>query len=139
MASGRRLSPRPLVGFGWRRGLRERSWLWRGFFQPRLSWYEVSSFRRVELPQRRAQRIQARGERKSVRLDGAPDCRRYRGELVAGEGKRSNSARRQLPRPRRKLYSCRGHRRRLARRVLLQTEKYESGLVRSSSPDRVNF
>ena len=38
--------------------------------------------RRVELSQRRAQRIKPRGVGKFVVLDGAPDLRRYRGELV---------------------------------------------------------
>ena len=68
---------RPLVDFGDRwflrrtiyRALRQRGWL-RG---------------RVELPQRCAQRIEARGVGKSVVFDGAPDCRCYRGELVVGE------------------------------------------------------
>jgi hypothetical protein len=41
------LLPRALVGFGWRRGLRGRSWL--------------EGQRRVESRQRRAQRIQAWG------------------------------------------------------------------------------
>ena len=41
--------------------------------------------RRVELPQRRAQRIQPRGMGKPVVLDGAPDCRRYCGVLVVRE------------------------------------------------------
>ena len=74
---GRLLSPRPLVGFGWRgflrrtlgRGLRVWGWLQR----------------RVEPRQRRAQRIKARGARKSVRLDGMSDCCGYGGELVVGE------------------------------------------------------
>jgi len=59
-ANGRRLSPRPLVGFGGRRGLRQRGWLWGC---------------RVELSQRRAQRVEARGVGKPVVFDGAPDCR----------------------------------------------------------------
>jgi hypothetical protein len=74
---GRLLSPRPLVGFGWRgflrrtlgRGLRVWGWLQR----------------RVEPRQRRAQRIKARGARKSVRLYGMSDCCGYGGELVVGE------------------------------------------------------
>ena len=59
----------PLVGFGWRRGLRERRWRWGC----------------LELSQRRAQRIEAWCVRVSVVFDGAPDCRRYRGKLVVGE------------------------------------------------------
>jgi hypothetical protein len=62
------LSPRALFGFGWRRCLR--GWLWG---------------RRVELSQCRAQRIEARGARKAVVFDGAPDGRRYRSELVVRE------------------------------------------------------
>ena len=68
-ANGRRLSPRPLVDFGRRRGLRERGRLWG----------------RLELSQRRAQRIEARGVGKSVVFDGAPDRRGYRGGFVGGE------------------------------------------------------
>ena len=41
---------------------------------------------RLELSQRRAQRIKARGVGESVVLYGAPDCRCYCGELVVGEG-----------------------------------------------------
>jgi hypothetical protein len=65
-----RLSPRPLVDFGWRRGLRGRSWL--------------EGQRRVEPRQRRAQRIQARGVGILVVLYEAPDGRGDRGQLVGG-------------------------------------------------------
>ena len=65
----RRLSPRPLIVFGVRRGLRERGWL----------------CGRLELSQRRAQRIEARCVGKPVVFDGAPDGRRHRGKLVVGE------------------------------------------------------
>jgi hypothetical protein len=64
-----RLSPRPLVSLGWGRGLRERGWL----------------CGRLELSQRRAQRIEPRRVGKPVVLDGAPDCRCRRGEFVVGE------------------------------------------------------
>ena len=40
---------------------------------------------RLELSQRRAQRIKARGVGKFVVFDGAPDCRGYRGKFVVGE------------------------------------------------------
>ena len=68
-SSGRRLSSSPLVDFGRRRGLRERGWL----------------CGRVELSQRRAQRIEPRGVGKSVVLYDAPDRRCYSGKLVVGE------------------------------------------------------
>ena len=58
-----------MIDFGWRRGLRERGWLWG----------------RLELSQRRAQRIEARGVGKSVVFDGAPDRRCCRSKLVVGE------------------------------------------------------
>jgi hypothetical protein len=51
-------------------GLRLRAWL---------------SSRCVELSQRRAQRIEARGVRKFVVFDCAPDCRGNSGKLVGGE------------------------------------------------------
>ena len=59
----------PACRLGWRRGLRLRGWLC-GRLKPR---------------QRGAQRVEARGARKAVVFDGAPDCRCYRGELVGGE------------------------------------------------------
>jgi hypothetical protein len=72
------LSPRPLVGFGWRRGLRGRRWL--------------EGQRRVEPRHRRAQRIQAWGVGISVAFDDATDCRCYRGQLVGGEVNRRHSS-----------------------------------------------
>ena len=65
-----RSAPRPLVGFGWRRGLPERGWLWS---------------RRVEPRKRRAQGVETWGVGISVAFDDAPDCRYHRGELVGGE------------------------------------------------------
>jgi hypothetical protein len=66
----------PLVGFGWRRGLRERRWGWGC----------------LELSQRRAQRIKARGVGKSVVFDGAPDGRRHRDKLVVGQVNRRHGS-----------------------------------------------
>ena len=65
----RLLSPRPLGGSGWRRALGVRGWL----------------RSRIELAQRRTQRIEARRVRKTVDGYGAPDCRCHRGKLVVGE------------------------------------------------------
>lgn len=66
----RDLAPRPLVGLGWRWGLRVRGWLWGRHVEPR---------------QRRAQRIKPRGVGISVVCDAATDCRRHRGVLVIGK------------------------------------------------------
>ena len=63
------LSPSALVVLGWRRGLRVRGQL----------------CGRVQLPQRRAQRIKPRGVGKSVAYDGLPDGRCRRGKLGGGE------------------------------------------------------
>jgi hypothetical protein len=41
--------------------------------------------RRIELCQRRAHRVEARGAGEPVCLDGAPDCRRYGCVLVVGK------------------------------------------------------
>jgi hypothetical protein len=88
-ANGRRLSPRPFVGFGWRRGLRLRVWLWgrRGglLSSRRRSLRGLSFACRLEPRQGRAQRIEARGVRIFVVFDDAADCRCYRGQLVGGE------------------------------------------------------
>jgi len=64
------LLPRALVGFGWRRGLRGRSWL--------------EGQRRVESRQRRAQRIQAWGAGKAVVFDDATNCRCYAASSSSG-------------------------------------------------------
>jgi len=74
------LSPRPLVGFGGRRGLRSGLTLW-----PIGHDVGLWGRRRLEPRQRRAQRIEARGARKPVVFDGAPDRRRYGGVLVVGK------------------------------------------------------
>jgi hypothetical protein len=44
---------------------------------------------RLQLPQRRAQRIKPRGVRKSVAYDALPDGRCHRGKLGGGEVTRS--------------------------------------------------
>jgi hypothetical protein len=43
------------------------------------------SGRRLELAQRRAQRVKPRGMRKPILVDGAPDCRRQRSKLIVAE------------------------------------------------------
>jgi hypothetical protein len=69
LLSARELSPGALGGFGRRRGLRGRAWF----------------CGRLELPQRRPQRVKAWGVGISIALDDVADCRRYRGELVGRE------------------------------------------------------
>lgn len=55
---------------------------------------------RIQLGQRSAQGVEARGAGESVLLDGAPDCRRHCGELGVGEVDRRHSifCERALPR-----------------------------------------
>ena len=72
-----RLSPRPLVGFGWRRCLRG---------NPISPEGKIVACR-LEPRQRRAQRIKARRQRIPVVFNGAPDCRCHRGQLVVREVK----------------------------------------------------
>ena len=55
------LSPRPLVGFGRRRGLQVRGWLW-GRFQVRIAHLIIWLRRRLEPRQRRAQRTRAEAQ-----------------------------------------------------------------------------
>ena len=78
----RRLSPRRLVGFGWRRGLYRRL----------LNAGRLWGRRRFKLSQRRAQRIETRSVRKPVVCNDLPDCRCCRGELVVGEVNRRHGA-----------------------------------------------
>jgi hypothetical protein len=80
IANGHRLSPRPLVGFGRRRGFRFKSADFCRFVRGR-DWLKL----RLHLRQGRLQRIQARGVRKLVVFDGAPDRRSNSGQLVVGE------------------------------------------------------
>jgi hypothetical protein len=76
------LSPRPVVGLGWRRGLRERGW-------PRCPRHRLALACQhdclVQLRHRCTHRNEPRGVGEFVVFDGAPDCRRYRGKLVVGE------------------------------------------------------
>jgi hypothetical protein len=102
----RALPPRPLVGFGRRRGLRGRAlagpkggWdicpdaaflaavfadvFWSGWdICPSVTAHHR---RCIQSRQRRAQRIKARRVRKSVAFDNATDCRCHRGQLVVGK------------------------------------------------------